>query len=97
MDRARDDLSAAVALRRRTRGALWHDSGFFHDSFFTPDGRGEISVPSELTPLAPAEPGLRVIEGDDAATARNGWAADERLADAGDAADLRRFGGASHR
>lgn len=39
MHEARDSLSTAVASGRRARGALWQDSGFFQDSFFSRDGR----------------------------------------------------------
>lgn len=39
--RARDSLATAVASRRRERTTLWQDSGFFHDSFFAPDSRGD--------------------------------------------------------
>ena len=38
---ARDSLATVVASRRRERTTLWQDSGFFHDSFFAPDRRGD--------------------------------------------------------
>jgi len=41
--RARDSLATAVASRRRERTTLWQDSGFFHDSFFAPDSRGDAT------------------------------------------------------
>jgi hypothetical protein len=40
---ARDNLSTAVASRRKERTALWQDSSFFHDSFFAPDNRADGS------------------------------------------------------
>ncbi len=36
---ARDPIAAAVAARRRERSVLWHDSGFFQDSFFGAESR----------------------------------------------------------
>jgi hypothetical protein len=51
--RARDSLATAVASRRRERTTLWQDSGFFHDSFFAPDSRGDATN-SELGALGAA-------------------------------------------
>jgi hypothetical protein len=39
----RDVQVSAVTSRRRERTALWQDSGFFHDSFFSPDSRADQS------------------------------------------------------
>ncbi len=55
---ARDHLANTVASRRRERTTLWQDSGFFQDSFFGVDGRGDSVMPSEFTPLR-ATPGAR--------------------------------------
>ena len=41
---ARETLATAVASRRRERTALWQDSGFFQDSFFSPDSRGDAGA-----------------------------------------------------
>jgi hypothetical protein len=38
---AREHLASTVANRRRERTTLWQDSGFFQDSFFGADGRGD--------------------------------------------------------
>ena len=43
MTQARDSLANAVASRRRERHALWQDSSFFHDSFFSADSRGDAN------------------------------------------------------
>ncbi len=42
------DAAAAVASRRRERQALWKDSSFFHDSFFSPDSRTDTGPPSDF-------------------------------------------------
>lgn len=52
LHQARDNLSSTVAARRRERTALWQDSGFFQDSFFSPDSRSEYSNPSGFGPLS---------------------------------------------
>ncbi len=39
--RAHETLTTSVASRRRERTTLWQDSGFFHDSFFSPDRRAD--------------------------------------------------------
>jgi hypothetical protein len=44
--------AAAAAANQRRRTMLWQDSGFFHDSFFGGDSRGDSS-PGEL----PSRPG----------------------------------------
>ncbi len=48
VDSARDTLAGTVASRRRERAALWQDSGFFHDSFFSAEGRSDSGPSSEL-------------------------------------------------
>jgi len=60
---ARDTLATTVAHRRAERTALWQDSGFFQDSFFAPDSRGdsgntEFGAPQGESPRrhAPAAP-----------------------------------------
>jgi hypothetical protein len=40
------------ASRRKQRQALWQDSGFFQDSFFSPDNRMETSGPSQFGSLS---------------------------------------------
>lgn len=50
---ARDTLATAVASRRRERTTLWRDTGFFHDSFFSPDSRRDVGN-SEMGALGPA-------------------------------------------
>lgn len=52
LHQARDTLSSTVATRRRERTALWQDSGFFQDSFFSPDNRADFSNPSGFGPLS---------------------------------------------
>ncbi len=70
LDSARDTLASTVANRRAERTALWQDSGFFQDSFFSPDSRAE-STSTEFgglpgtTDLRRREPGPR--RGDDIA------------------------------
>jgi hypothetical protein len=44
--RARRAWAASVASRRRERTTLWQDSGFFHDSFFSPDRRADAPAAS---------------------------------------------------
>lgn len=46
VNQARDQLSGMVASRRRERAALWHDSGFMQDSFFSHDGRSDLGLSS---------------------------------------------------
>ncbi|MFN0186668.1 MAG: DUF2726 domain-containing protein [Aquabacterium sp.] len=59
---ARDSLSTAVASRRRARGALWQDSGFFHDSFFANESRADNGN-SEFGSLGGMTRGLDVQDG----------------------------------
>ncbi|MDE1950365.1 MAG: DUF2726 domain-containing protein [Burkholderiales bacterium] len=40
--RRRDHLGDTVEARRRERTALWHDSGFFQDSFFGSESRADL-------------------------------------------------------
>jgi hypothetical protein len=47
-DMVRDALAGTVAPRRRERGALWHDSGFFQDSFFGTERRADVGAMSEF-------------------------------------------------
>ena len=42
MSQASANLSSTVASRRRERTTLWRDSGFFQDSFFGSDARGDV-------------------------------------------------------
>ncbi|ODV12685.1 MAG: hypothetical protein ABT20_03550 [Rubrivivax sp. SCN 70-15] len=64
----RDPMSATS--RRRERTTLWHDSGFFQDSFFGPDNRNDTGFGSEFDPLRslggrqlpPAEPGGVLVD-----------------------------------
>lgn len=51
VNQARTTLANSVASRRRERTSLWQDSGFFHDSFFTPDARPPASGSSVLGAL----------------------------------------------
>ena len=44
--------SAGSSSRRKQRPALWQDSGFFQDSFFSPDNRMESSMPSQFGSLS---------------------------------------------
>lgn len=44
---ARDTPPGSVAARRRERSALWQDSGFFQDSFFGGERRGDAGPSSE--------------------------------------------------
>jgi hypothetical protein len=54
--------------RKKQRPALWQDSGFFQDSFFSPDNRMETSNPSEFGSLGGARtPRDTPPEGDDVA------------------------------
>jgi len=55
---ARATLATAVASRRRERTTLWQDSGFFQDSFFTPDARREAGS-SEMGGLPATAPSRR--------------------------------------
>jgi hypothetical protein len=48
VDAAREPSPGAVAPRRRERSALWQDSGFFQDSFFGADSRGDAAGTSEF-------------------------------------------------
>jgi hypothetical protein len=49
IDVARDALAGtASSSRRRDRGALWHDSGFFQDSFFGSESRSDSGRASEF-------------------------------------------------
>jgi hypothetical protein len=41
---AREGPAAPIALRRRDRATLWHDSNFMQDSFFGLEGKGEGPV-----------------------------------------------------
>lgn len=52
LHQARDTLSSTVASRRRERTALWQDSSFFQDSFFSPDNRADFSNPSGFGALS---------------------------------------------
>ncbi|HMO46613.1 MAG TPA: DUF2726 domain-containing protein [Rubrivivax sp.] len=45
---SRDTLSGSAASRRRERSALWQDSGFFQDSFFGAESRGDTGPASEF-------------------------------------------------
>ena len=45
-----DNYSGAAPPRKRERTTLWQDSGFFQDSFFGVDGRGDSVMPSEFSP-----------------------------------------------
>ena len=47
---ARDHLASTVASKRRERTTLWQDSGFFQDSFFGVEGRGDSLMPADLHP-----------------------------------------------
>jgi Protein of unknown function (DUF2726) len=40
--------AAAAASKRREKLALWQDSSFFHDSFFSPDSRTDTGPPSDF-------------------------------------------------
>ena len=42
-----DPYSSAAPTRKRDRATLWQDSGFFQDSFFGVDGRGDSIMPGE--------------------------------------------------
>ena len=42
--RRRDHLDDTVEARRRERTALWHDSGFFQDSFFGSESRADLAA-----------------------------------------------------
>ena len=44
--------SSASSRRNKQRPALWQDSGFFQDSFFSPDNRMETSVSSQFGSLS---------------------------------------------
>ncbi|MDP1901414.1 MAG: DUF2726 domain-containing protein [Rubrivivax sp.] len=70
---ARDQLSGAVASRRRERATLWQDSGFMQDSFFSHDGRTDMGMPSGFgslrsgfsareVPVAPEDVGGVVVD-----------------------------------
>ena len=48
LDRAREALSGSVTSRHRDRAVLWQDSGFFQDSFFGAEGRGDSGPGSEF-------------------------------------------------
>jgi Protein of unknown function (DUF2726) len=48
IDAGRDASSALGTPRRRERSALWQDSGFFQDSFFGADSRGDPGPASEF-------------------------------------------------
>jgi Protein of unknown function (DUF2726) len=48
IDPAREPSAGATVPRRRERSALWQDSGFFQDSFFGADSRGESGPASEF-------------------------------------------------
>jgi len=56
LHQARDNLASTVATRRRERTALWQDSSFFQDSFFSPDSRGDFANASGFGALTPAAP-----------------------------------------
>ena len=60
----RDSQLTAVTSRRRERTTLWQDSGFFHDSFFSPDSRADPGN-SEFGAFGgtSSRPGLSVHEG----------------------------------
>ena len=44
--------SSGSSRRAKQRPALWQDSGFFQDSFFSPDNRMEASMPSQFGSLS---------------------------------------------
>jgi hypothetical protein len=44
--------SSGSSRRSKQRPALWQDSGFFQDSFFSPDNRMDASVPSQFGSLS---------------------------------------------
>jgi hypothetical protein len=46
--------SSGSSRRTKQRPALWQDSGFFQDSFFSPDNRMDASGPSQFGALEPA-------------------------------------------
>ena len=48
---------AGSSSRRKQRPALWQDSGFFQDSFFSPDNRMEASGPSQFGSLSDSPSG----------------------------------------
>jgi hypothetical protein len=51
VDTARDTLAGTVATRRRERSSLWHDSGFFQDSFFGSESRSDSGPASEFSAI----------------------------------------------
>jgi Protein of unknown function (DUF2726) len=53
---ARDSASANTASRRRERSALWHDSGFFQDSFFGVASLRDAQPQSGFGGLGPESP-----------------------------------------
>jgi hypothetical protein len=64
---ARDALSAGGGSRRRERTTLWQDSGFFQDSFFGTDTRGDLasefgSLRGVGRDLPPGEAGGAVVD-----------------------------------
>jgi hypothetical protein len=59
-----DPFSSASSSRKRSRTTLWQDSGFFQDSFFGVDGRGDSVMPGEYS-LPRRSPGGRDGRGDD--------------------------------
>ncbi len=62
LNKARDNLSSAVASRRAQRTALWQDSSFFQDSFFAMDSRFDVQPSTDFTPLPePAGGGVVVV------------------------------------
>lgn len=64
---ARDHLASTVATKRRERTTLWQDSGFFQDSFFGADGRGDSVMPSDFGLARPSAPGPRDLASGDLA------------------------------
>jgi hypothetical protein len=91
LHQARDTLSSTVASRRRERTALWQDSGFFQDSFFSPDNRADFSNPSGFGALSSTAAARHGRAGEDSQPPR-----DDPNDIAGVVVDSPRFGAARH-
>jgi hypothetical protein len=91
LHQARDTLSSTVASRRRERTALWQDSSFFQDSFFSPDSRGDFSNPSGFGPLSATAAARQPRNGEDSQPPR-----DDANDIGGVVVDSPRFSGTRH-
>lgn len=91
LHQARDALSNTVASRRRERTALWHDSSFFQDSFFSPDSRTDFSNPSGFGALSSTAAARQPRAGDETPPSK-----DDGSDIAGVVVDSPRFGAGRH-